>query len=208
MILGYSAGPGPELLAFIGKTTPAVLFLPTAAKDSQEYAASAEAEFRALGAGSFQALYLTRNPAVRTVDDAFAAADVVFFGGGSASLTVKHGDRYGFKERLRSALTRGVVLGGTSGGAIALFEGGAGAYNGYKPLPGWGLVPGGMLPHFHIGEEKGAAPWFAGDTGKVLYGVEDGAALVWDGATVSAIGGVWKLMWDGARVIPTTVSKP
>ncbi len=173
------------------------MFLPTGAKDAPEYAASAETELGAAGAGGFEPLFLTRNPSVKTVDQAFAAADLIYFGGGGASLIVKHGDRYGFKERLGAALERGVVLAGVSGGAIALLDGGAGAYNGYRPLPGWALAPGGLLPHFVSGQEEAAAPWFAGDTAKVLYGVEDGAALCWDGTAMSAVGGVWKLTWDG-----------
>lgn len=204
MVVAYSGEPDARLLEFTGKPAPRVLFLPTGAKDAPEYAASAEALVRRLGAGSFETLFLTRNPSGSTVDAAFAAADLVYFGGGSAALVVRHGGRYGLRERLEAVLERGAVLAGTSGGAIALFDGGAGAYNGYRPLPGWGLAPGGVLPHFHMGEEEGTAPWFAGDPAKTLYGVEDGAALCWDGARHFALGGarhgVWKLTWNGTVV--------
>jgi peptidase E len=177
-----------------------VLFLPTGAKDAPEYADEVEAEMKAVGAGGFETLFLTRNPSPKAVDQAFAAADLVYFGGGGSPLILKHGDRYALRDRLRVARDRGAVLAGVSGGAIALFDGGAGAYNGYRPLPGWGLAPGGILPHFHVGEEDGVAPWFAGDPSKVLYGVEDCAALVWDGTAPRAVGAVWRLTWDGVSV--------
>jgi peptidase E len=177
-----------------------VLFLPTGAKDDPGYAAQAEASLRSAGAGGFEALFLTKNPSPKAVDLAVSQADVVYFGGGAASQIVKHGDRYGLSGLLAAASSRGAVLAGVSGGAIALFDGGAGAYNGYRPLPGWGLAPGSILPHFHPGEELGAAGWFSGDASRVLYGIKDGAALVWDGHRTMANGEVWRLTRDEAGV--------
>ena len=182
-----------------------MLFLPTGAKDAPEYASAAETALKVAGAGGFEALFLTRNPSAAVVDRAFAAADLVYFGGGGAPLIVKHGGRYGLKERLRGVLARGGVVAGVSGGAIALFEGGAGAYNGYRPLPGWGLAPGGLLPHFHPGEEASAAPWFAENPGRVLYGLEDGSALSWEDGALTAVGNVWKLTVEGPAVLREAV---
>jgi len=187
-----------RLLSAAGLSAPRVLFLPTGTKDSPEYAAEARQGFLGAGAVSFEALLLTANPSAKAVDRVFAEADLVFFGGGAAPLIVKHGDRYGLKERLSAAEARGAVLAGTSGGAVALFTGGAGAYNGYRPLPGWGLAPGGVLPHFSRSEEE-AAPWFAEHPNRVLYGLEDGGVLSWNGLRMTG-SGAWRLTWDGKRV--------
>ena len=164
-----------------GKTAPRVLCLPTGTRDSPEYAASAEAVFREMGVASFRSLLLTRNPSPKAVDEALVDADLVYLGGGGAPLIAKHGARYNLGERLVRALDRGAVLAGISGGAIALFQGGVGAYNGYQDLPGWGLAPGFVLPHFHPGEESVFGErWFSAHPQDTLFGIEDGAALVWD----------------------------
>lgn len=183
-------------LAATGKAHPRVLFFPTGSQDSEVHAAEATAAFLALGAEAVDVLRLiAANPTRRAVDQAFEAADLVFFGGGSAPLIVKHGDRHGLRPRLEGAQRRGTVLAGTSGGAIALFEGGLGAYNGYRPLPGWGLAPGYLLPHYRPGEEANLGPWFAAHPGADLYGLEDSGILVWDGqpSSVPGTGGVFRL---------------
>ena len=187
-----------------GREAPRVLFFPTGTKDSPAYAASAEQAFLSAGAGGVVSLLLTQNPSPRAVTAAIEGADLVHFGGGSAPLIVKHGARYGLAAHLARGLARGLVLSGISGGAIALFEGGLGSYNGYKPLPGWGLAPGVVLPHYRPGEESGLAAWFAADHTRFVWGVEDGAALVWDGTRPAVVtdqpgAGVWKLSAEGAR---------
>ena len=133
-------------LAATGKDAPRVLFLPTGTKDSPTYIATVEASFTLLGVAGVRSLLLTHNPSNRALDEALGWADLVYVGGGSAPLIAKHGGRYGLGERLALAVGRGVVLAGISGGAIALFEGGTGAYNGFRSLPGWGLAPGHLLP--------------------------------------------------------------
>jgi len=171
-----------------------VLFLPTGAQDSPDYARQAAASLTAAGAGSVEPLYLTRNPPNRTVDAAFAAADLIYLGGGGAPAIVKHGNRYRLADRLRQALDRGAVAAGLSGGAIALASGGCGAYNGYRPLPGWGLVPEFLLPHFRVGEEARLDPWFDAHPGAELWGQCDGTTLRWDGAAWTVHGGpAWRL---------------
>lgn len=165
-------------LAATGVSQPRVVFLPTGTKDAPEYGVSVAAAFQSLGAGSVTTLALTRNPARAVVEAALAQAHLVYLGGGSASLLAKHGQRYDLGRLLAEARDRGAVLEGISGGAIALFDGGYGAYNGYRPLPGWGLAPGHLVPHFHP-PGSNLPPDLAGPRG--LWGLEDGAALVWDG---------------------------
>jgi peptidase E len=181
-----------------------VLFVPTGTKDSPEYVESATEAFLSAGAGLVVPLLLTRNPSARAVAAAVEAADLVHFGGGSAPAIVKHGNRFALAAQLTAGLERGLVLSGISGGAIALFEGGLGAYNGYRPLPGWGLAPGTVLPHFHPGEEAALEEWLAADRARFVWAVEDGAALVWDGQAARVVSerpdaGVWRLTSAGTQ---------
>jgi len=186
-------------LGATGVSAPRVVFLPTGTKDSPDYALTVEKVFLGLGARKVTTLALTRNPSRRHVAETIAGADLIYLGGGSAGLFAKHGARYGLRELLVEALGRDAVLEGLSGGAIALFDGGYGAYNGYKPLPGWGLGPGFVLPHFTLGEELGAGEALSAP---VVWGVEDGAALVWHRGRFGVVrhrpsAGAWELKGPG-----------
>lgn len=191
-----------------GKAKARVLFLPTGARDSPHYAETAEHAFLAAGAFEVRALFLMRNPSMAAVSEAVGWADLVHFGGGSAPLIIKHGDRFQLAAKLAEAEARGAVLAGISGGAIALFQGGLGAYNGYRPLPGWGLAPGNLLPHYRPGEEANLVSWFASHPDGVLWGLEDGTALAWEAGGAQAVcdgpGGVWQLSPAGAQRLRTS----
>lgn len=192
MILAFSSDDKTGVaVAATGRASPRVVFLPTAARDSADYAGSAEAAFRLQGAGRVTSLFLSRNPPRKTVERELEDADLIFWGGGSAPLAVRQGDRHGLRDNLVRAQARGAVLAGVSGGAIALYRGGCGAYNGYRPLSGWGLVPDGLVPHFHPGEETALAPWFERHPESVLWGLEDGMVLVWEAGRPSGV--AWKI---------------
>lgn len=181
-------------VAASARPAPRVVFLPTGAQDSADYAAQATASLKAAGAGEVEPLFLTRNPSRRTVEEAFRRADLVYLGGGGAPAIVKHGNRYDLADRLRGVLDRGGVVAGLSGGAIALAAGGCGAYNGYRPLPGWGLVGEFLLPHYHPGEEAKLGSWFDAHPGATLWGQPDGTTLAWDGQMWTTSGGpAWRL---------------
>jgi len=181
-------------LAATGRPAPRVVFLPVGSRDSLDDAARAETTLTALGAAEVRPLFLTRNPSLRAVDEALAWADLVYLGGGSAPAIVKHGQRFGLADRLRTVLGRGGVVVGVSGGAIALGQGGCGAYNGYRPLPGFGLVPGAFLPHFRLGEEACLDSWWEAAGPGPLWGLEDTGALVWAGpGRWGRLGPVWAL---------------
>lgn len=185
-----------------GRTSPKVLFLPTASRDAPGYITTTEAYFGARGC-DVRALSLTANPSLRTITDAFGWADVVYVGGGDTGFLMKTWNRLGLKTLCSSALERGVVLAGISAGAICWFEGGRGAYNGYKPLPGLGLVPGTVVPHYR---PEAAAGLFAVGSGPV-FGISDRAALVWDGDEYRALAetdeaGVWLVSESGLERVP------
>lgn len=196
------------ILQASGRTSPKVLFLPTASRDALGYITTIEAYFGARGC-DVRALSLTANPSLRTITDAFGWAEVVYVGGGDTGFLLKTWNRLGLKTLCSSALERGVVLAGISAGAICWFDGGRGAYNGYKPLPGLGLVPGTVVPHYQPGTDQGLSPVGPGPA----FGISDRAALVWDGVGYGALAevpeaGVWVQGGSGAVRVPAYREAP
>lgn len=199
-------GQTSRLDAFVlrasGHSSPRVLFLPTASRDAAGYITTIETYFGARGC-EVRALALTANPSPRKIAEALEWAQVVYVGGGDTGFLLKTWNRLGLRDLLSSALDRGVVLAGISAGAICWFEGGRGAYNGYKPLPGLGFVPGTVIPHYR---PEGAADLVPVGSGPV-FGISDRAALVWDGTTYGALAedpeaGVWVLGETGPVRLP------
>lgn len=191
-----------------GRTSPKVLFLPTASRDAPGYITTIEGYFGIRGC-EVRALSLTANPSLRTITEAFGWAEVIYVGGGDTVFLVKTWNRLGLKTLCSSALERGVVLAGISAGAICWFEGGRGAYNGYKPLLGLGLVPGTVVPHYRPQEEKALSPVGTG----AVFGISDRAALVWDGVEFGALAetdeaGVWLMSERGPERVPGYAEAP
>lgn len=189
-----------------GKRSPHVLFVPTASKDAPGYASKVEAYFGDGWGCPVQILSLTKNPSPKTVAALTAWADVVYVGGGDTHYLLKTWNRYGMKPLFEAALARGAVLSGISAGAICWFDGGIAAYNGYKPLPGLGLAPGLVLPHFEPGNGAALDSWFAADPSRSVFGIGDRAALTWDGSAYGVVRevpgtGVWRVTGQAAEAL-------
>lgn len=185
-----------------GLASPRLLFVPTASKDAPGYVTGVKAYFEAGWGCDVRALTLTTNPSPRAVDEALSWAQVVYVGGGNTVAMLKVWNRYVLGDRFRTALERGVVLSGISAGAIGWFDGGLAAYNGYKPLPGLGLAPGFVLPHFTAAQSGALAPWFAERPDSTVFGIADRCALTWDGRNFAVIGegsGVWAIQAGGSQ---------
>lgn len=203
---GHTSTVDAFIIQSSGQASPKVLFLPTASKDPPGYSEKVTGYFGQGWGCEVRSLTLTKNPSPRAVADHLAWAEVVYVGGGDTRLLLKTWARFSLGDHFRAALDRGVVLSGISAGAICWFDGGIGAYNRYQPLPGLGLVPGLVLPHYESGNRAALDPWFAADPSRSVFGITDRAALTWDGVDYGVVrevpeAGVWRLTGHSAETL-------
>jgi peptidase E len=174
------------------KSSPSVLFIPTASGDSVSYFESVSKYFLGLGASEVRPLYLLSGTTEEEVDGLLECADLVYVGGGSTQLLIDTWHKYKIGAKLKDKYERNsnFILSGLSAGANCWFEycttdspevvGHDGGLGRMKCL---GLIRGLASPH-HIREKVEREPFLplALDSlsGKVERAVamDDGAALV------------------------------
>lgn len=147
---GFSSGaPLMEnyLLAQTAQTTPAVSFVPTASGDSDSYIARFYETFAPLPCRPSVLKLFRRTTDLRKY---LLAQDLIFVGGGNTKSMLAVWRDWDIPALLQEAWQSGVVLAGTSAGAICWFEHGTtdsfeGALRG---LPCLGFLPGTLCPHY------------------------------------------------------------
>lgn len=151
-----------EIVRLSGKTNPALLFLPTASRDAENYIDTVKMQFGALGC-QVSALCLTRDGMTADMArEAVGAADIVYVGGGSTAFMMTQWQKFGVDEALKTAYARGAVLSGLSAGSICWFvaghsdsdlidNNGVGAY---RWVNGLGLLPFVNCPHYDEPERQ------------------------------------------------------
>jgi peptidase E len=100
-------------------------------------------------------------PNVRDPEDLLLSQDVIFVGGGSVANMIAVWRVHGLDVILRKAWQAGIVLTGSSAGAICWFEGGTTDSFGRDLRAftnGLGLLPGSYCPHYN--SEPGRRPLF------------------------------------------------
>jgi len=205
-----------EILAVAGATRPKVLIVPTAAarQNPSKAAANGVSYFARLGALAESLMVLDPRDAD---DDGLASrvswADVVYLTGGDPShlLDVLRGSR--LLEAIRTAVAGGVVLAGSSAGAMVLGE--WMRYGGTRPA--LGLLDGlAVLPHHErsnpdtVAADLAEAGYPAGyvlgiDAGVACLGGRDGWRIVGNGSVVLYSHCKWRRYQTGEPV-PLSVS--
>jgi len=147
---GFSAG-GDALDEFVlgltGQARPRICFLPTATGDSPEYVVRFYEAFRERAEPTH--LELFGRPR-RDIRDFLLAQDVIYVGGGNTANMLAIWRVHGVETVLREAWEQGIVLAGTSAGAICWFESGVTDSFGEElaPLRCLGFLPGSNCPHY------------------------------------------------------------
>lgn len=192
-----SDGLDRELLRLAEGARPNVAILPTAAEPENPQLAAAHGidHFRRLGADAYAVMILGQRSANdRGLVDELNEADLIYLTGGSpAHLLTSLKDSLAWPQIVR-LFQSGVVLAGSSAGAMALCEH---VTFGGQQLAGLGLIPGvAVLPHFERSSDERLQQLRAGAAvGVTLLGI--------DGATgCLRQGGEWRVAGDGrAHVI-------
>lgn len=112
-----------EIHRLTNKTSPSLLFIPTASNDSQQYLDTVRKHFLEIGFGSVDALLLSdASLTTERIRDAILSHDAIYVGGGNTQKMMMIWRELGVDSILKEALDQGVVLSGISAGSICWFS--------------------------------------------------------------------------------------
>jgi dipeptidase E len=186
-----------EIIRLTGKTSPRLLFLPTASGDAQSYIDCVNGYFGDKLGCRVEALTLTRiKYSQRELADKILKTDIVYVGGGNTLKMMKLWRKLGVDELLRQAHAKGVVMAGVSAGSICWFKYGnsdSARFGKNKEasmmrVRGLGLIPALHCPHYdvEVGREESLKTMMKRTPG-VAIALDNCAALV-------AIDGEYRIM--------------
>jgi peptidase E len=141
------------VLGLTGVERPRVCFVPTASAESPELVVRFYEAFAGRAVASHATFFPWPRPDLR---EHVLAQDAIVVGGGNTANMLAVWRVHGFDAVLREAWERGIVLFGSSAGAICWFE--AGVTDSFGPQlegmrDGLGFLPGSACPHYD-GEER------------------------------------------------------
>jgi dipeptidase E len=191
---GVSLGPTSTdwplhqyVLDLTGRERPKICFVGTAGGDDPSTLAAFYSTFARRAEASHLDLFDRR---VEDIETFLLDQDVVYVGGGNTANMLAIWRVHGVDRALRTAWERGVVLAGTSAGAICWFEGGLTDSFGpdLGPLKdGLKMLSGTFCPHYD--SESLRRPRYEELVGSGALGdgfaADDGVGLLFDGRTFS-----------------------
>jgi dipeptidase E len=145
-----------QVRALCGRKRPRALLIPTASYDDPERVKGFERVYgRKLGCRTQSLLLLGNRPDKRTLRDAIEAADIIFVSGGNTLKMMRRWRYLGVDRLLMRAHKRGVVLAGSSAGALCWYAWGhSDSFAYYHPdnwkhccVHGLGVLPATGCPH-------------------------------------------------------------
>jgi dipeptidase E len=174
-----------EILRLTGKSSPKVLFLPTASKDNEESCEAFANVYRKLGARVDLLLAIRGTPSAGEIREKIGEANAIFVGGGNTLMMMRRWKFLGIGRQLLKAYREGKVLSGASAGSICWFESGhSDSMRGYGHDPwdyisvsGFGLLPGFNCPHYHYEDRTEKFQQMVVQRGGHGIAMDDGAAV-------------------------------
>jgi dipeptidase E len=194
-----------QIRALCTKRKPSALLIPTATYDRSDTVAHFERTYGSkLGCKTAALLLLDRTPSRSEIKTAIESADIIVVSGGNTLKLMRRWRKLGVDQLLLRAQRRGVVLAGSSAGAICWYDYGhsdsMAYYNpedwDYIRVRGLGIIPAtccphvlaeGRLAHFQrmiqkrgglgIGIDNDCAIAYEGDTYRVLTARRDAQAF-------------------------------
>ena len=200
-----SDGLDRELLRLAAGTPPNVAILPTAAEPENPQLAAAHGidHFRKLGADAYAVMVLDQRSANdQGLVDELRKANLIYLTGGSPThLLASLKDSLAW-SRIAQLVQSGVLIVGSSAGAMALCEH---ITFGGQRLEGLGLIPGvAVLPHFEGGPDERLHELRAGvPEGVTLLGIDGATGCLWQGDEwrVAGVGRVHVITLVGIAVV-------
>jgi dipeptidase E len=182
---GSSLGEGSEapllekyILEQTDVSQPRICFLPTASGDADSYIVKFYAGMLKLDCRPTHLKLFGRTPELR---ETLLSQDVIYVGGGNTRSMLGVWRAYGLPDILREAWQSGVVLCGSSAGAICWFE--QSLTDAFSErltvLDCLGFIQGSLIPHYDSEPERRPAFHMAIRNAEIVpgYALDDGVAL-------------------------------
>lgn len=143
-----------ELIKLSGKKNPKMLFIGAASSDSPDYITAVQNHFADRLGMKLDILRLTENPTQDDIREKIMGTDIVYIGGGDTRLLIDTLRVTGTDKILHDAYNAGIIMSGTSAGAICWFdwydnEDYIDDMSQIDVLPGLGYIPGFAVPHWN-----------------------------------------------------------
>lgn len=146
-----------EIVRLSRKTTPRLLFVPTASHDSSGYIEDVKEYFEKRLKCKVSVLFLLeKKSSSREIKEKIMSSDIIYVGGGNCEFMMRTWKKHGVDKLMHKAYSKGIVMSGISAGSICWFM--KGIYNSggeYRGVTGLGLVKASHLPHY---DKKKDAP--------------------------------------------------
>ncbi len=144
-----------EIINQTGKSSPELLFIPTASNDSEGYFQVVKKHFSKLGC-KVDALYLINDKlSKKQIENKILSTDIIYVGGGNTLKMMATWRKMGIDIILKKAHKKGVVLSGISAGSICWFKYGnsdsrkfTNGSNKLIKVTGLGLIDALHCPHY------------------------------------------------------------
>lgn len=160
-----------EIISLTQKEHPHALYIPTAGGDIESWWQSFQQVYGQRFGCSTDVLWLLREqPTMQQIEEKIFAADLIWVGGGNTLKMMKRWRKLGVDQALMQAYERGIVLSGSSAGAICWFQNGHSdsmSFYGseqwkYVLVRGLDLIHATHCPHYHAeGREEDFARMIA-----------------------------------------------
>jgi dipeptidase E len=145
------------IVKLTNKNCPNVLYIPTAADDSEWRISSFQKHYTELGCKVDVLRLATKQPSHAEIKAKIISADAIFVTGGKTFRMMRKWERYGVDVLLKQAYERGTVMTGFSAGAICWFKYGCSdsfsdspSISKRKPfrVTALGIINGLLCPHY------------------------------------------------------------
>ncbi len=184
--LEASSTDGPmhqHLLDLTGRDRPRICFVGAASGDNHEYLANFYAAFARRADASHLGLFDRR---VEDIEAFLLDQDAIYVGGGNTANMLAIWRTHGVDEALRKAWEAGVILAGSSAGAICWFEAGLtdSFGRGLAALrDGLRFLPGSFCPHYDSESLRRPRYHEVVGSGELPsgYAADDGVGLLFEG---------------------------
>lgn len=112
-----------EIIRLTGKTSPVVLFIPTASSDSEGYIQCMRSIFEDRFGCKLTTLELAQKKyTLKEIENTVFSSDIVYVGGGNTKFMIEKWKECNLDNVLKEAHNKGVVLSGVSAGSICWFK--------------------------------------------------------------------------------------
>ena len=176
------------ILDLTRKKKPSVCFIPTACAEQADIIATFYDAYVRLGAKPSVLRFFQRTPDLRAL---LLSQDVIYVGGGNTKSMLAVFREWGLPDLLREAWRKGIVLAGTSAGAICWFDHGVtDSWAGHlMPLECMGFLPGTCCPHYDGEADRRPTvhDFISRDVVPPVLALNDGAAAHFVGRTLHRV---------------------